>query len=246
MSARAVAVTRPASTKIARLAFLRILSGQRQVARFSAVASLGGRFGVCRYRLLHQELSPGPAVTPLRRSSLRAWLGKLRKDCLKLGGDGSPAILATESAPGIGMDFVCPPVLVIGLSVRQGVAEIDVGYVPKVRLPHQILEHRVEPIDDGGHHLSRDVDIAEELLVKARLEPRARKQPTAAEKTATVRDGIIVAVHKDGEGAAETLLAKGIDGEEHQPIRRGDAGVDYAGEDLIVPAGDGLQIDIVD
>src|SRR6267142_217147 len=33
MSARAVAVTRPASTMVARLAFLHILSGQRPVAR---------------------------------------------------------------------------------------------------------------------------------------------------------------------------------------------------------------------
>ena len=39
MSARAVAVTRPASTMIARLAFLYILSGRRPVARLSGVIS---------------------------------------------------------------------------------------------------------------------------------------------------------------------------------------------------------------
>jgi hypothetical protein len=37
MSARAVAVTRPAPTMIARLAFLHILSGQRPVARLSGL-----------------------------------------------------------------------------------------------------------------------------------------------------------------------------------------------------------------
>ena len=40
MSARAVAVTRPASTIIARLAFLRILSGRRPVARFPLLISV--------------------------------------------------------------------------------------------------------------------------------------------------------------------------------------------------------------
>jgi hypothetical protein len=45
MSARAVAVTQPASTMIARLAFLRILSGQRPVARLSVFIWLDERIG---------------------------------------------------------------------------------------------------------------------------------------------------------------------------------------------------------
>jgi hypothetical protein len=45
MLARAVAVTRPALTMIARLAFLHILSGQRPVARFPLVIGVDERIG---------------------------------------------------------------------------------------------------------------------------------------------------------------------------------------------------------
>src|SRR5450755_2059037 len=52
-----------------------------------------------------------------RSSPLEPSLGKCRKDGLKLGGNGFPAILAAENATGVGMDFVCPPVLVVGLRI---------------------------------------------------------------------------------------------------------------------------------
>jgi|SRR5580692_1449326 hypothetical protein len=44
MSARALAVTRPASSMIARRAFLHILPGQRPVTRFRVVINIGQYF----------------------------------------------------------------------------------------------------------------------------------------------------------------------------------------------------------
>jgi hypothetical protein len=60
--------------------------------------------------------NPGPESTG-RVLALEPWLGKRRKDGLKLCGNGSPAILAAENATGVGMDFVGPPVLVVNLRV---------------------------------------------------------------------------------------------------------------------------------
>ncbi|ERR1039458_4839026 len=60
---------------------------------------------------------PTRARSPLEGLTLEPCLGKRRKDGLKLCGNGSPAILAAENATGVGMDFVGPPVLVVGLRV---------------------------------------------------------------------------------------------------------------------------------
>src|SRR5450432_1236873 len=58
---------------------------------------------------------PTRARSPLEGLTLEPCLGKRRKDGLKLCGNGSPAILAAENAAGVGMDFVGPPLLVVGL-----------------------------------------------------------------------------------------------------------------------------------
>jgi hypothetical protein len=47
--------------------------------------------------------------------ALEPCIRKHRKYGLKLCRDGSPAILAAENATGVGMEFVGPPVLVVGL-----------------------------------------------------------------------------------------------------------------------------------
>jgi len=62
-----------------------------------------------------------------------------------------------QNATGVGMDFVCSLDLVVGLSIRDGLAEIDVNYVLEARLLRQTLEHCVEPVDDSGQSTRRNL-----------------------------------------------------------------------------------------